>query len=152
MAMTSYDTALEVIEQRPDLNEFIGAREEEVVAAAERALNLKFPPLYRRFLRELGCGNFGSSEIYGVCTSNFENSSVPDGIWLTLEERRSANLPLHYVILAALGDGPYAVLDTRFSYEPDQCPVKAWLGREMDMIASDFGEFLLQQVTLALRS
>jgi antitoxin YobK len=151
MAATNYAAAMEIIQRHPDLNDFIGAREEESVVAAERALSLKFPPLYRRFLRELGCGSFGSSEIYGVCTVNFENSSVPDGIWLTLEERRSAYLPPYFVILAALGDGPYAVLDTRFSYEPDQCPVKAWLRREMDMIASDFGEFLLQQVTRALR-
>jgi hypothetical protein len=100
----------------------------------------------------LDAGIFGFFEVYGVCTADFENSAAPDGIWLTLRQRKLVELPQYFIILTALSDGPYAVLDTRFSYEPDQCPVKAWQGIELDSLAGDFGSFLLQQVAFVART
>jgi hypothetical protein len=54
----AYASALSLIEENRDLSRFMGLRDEELVVAAENALGLKFPPLYRQFLGDFGCGNF----------------------------------------------------------------------------------------------
>jgi hypothetical protein len=64
-----------------------------LVLKAESALGLKFPPTYRKFLLEYGCGNIFGMEFYGVVDDNFINSSIPDAIWITLNERKTSNLP-----------------------------------------------------------
>ena len=61
-------------------------------------LGLEFPPSYRRFVLDFGAGSFGASEVYGVIDSNFENSSVPDAVWCTLDVREF-DLTLDLVVL-----------------------------------------------------
>ena len=65
----------------------MGPRPEELVAAAERALGLEFPPGYREFVLDLGAGDVGGEEFFGVVDDGFEDSAIPDGVWLTLRER-----------------------------------------------------------------
>ena len=44
--------------------DFEGAKPESLVARAETALGLTFPPSYRRFLLEMGCGDINGLEIF----------------------------------------------------------------------------------------
>ena len=81
MSMQNLLGALEIIKRNPAKADFVGPRPEKIVAAAEERLGLKFPQTYRHFLLSLGAGNFGSEEFYGVIHENFENASVPNGIW-----------------------------------------------------------------------
>lgn len=125
--------------------DFEGAIEEEVIQKAEKILGLAFPPSYRMFISRYGCGDIEGLEIYGIIDDDFVNSSVPDAVWLTLNER-SSGLPDTYIIIAG-GDGEFYVIDTRyknsdgessiFSYEIDGSVIK---------IAEDFGEYLLAQL------
>jgi antitoxin YobK len=141
----------------------VGPRSEALVSKAEDALRLRFPPLYRRFVLEYGCGGFGPSEIYGVSRDEFAKATVPNGVWLTLQERCKGYLPPHLILISFLDDGEYAALDSRFSYEPDQCPVivctpfyneakkRPELSETSERLASDFGEFFLNQIIQALK-
>ena len=87
MSLRNYQIAKSLIEAAH--GDFEEAKPETLIAAAERALEIKFPPSYRKFLLTFGCVDINGSEIYGVIDDNFENSAVPNGIWLTLNERQS---------------------------------------------------------------
>jgi antitoxin YobK len=52
--MEDYTEARELIERHDDLADFMGERPEELVARAEEALGVRFPPTYRAFVRDLG--------------------------------------------------------------------------------------------------
>lgn len=135
-----------------DLAFFAGPRDASLVAAAEDALGLSLPPTYRRFVSELGAGNAGSREFYGVTTDSFTDASVPNGIWLTLDEREQFDLPKHLVIVGDTGMGEYYALDTSQRDSADESPVVIWMagraqeGHALEVVAPDFGSFFLQAI------
>jgi hypothetical protein len=59
---------------RDDDADVVGERPEALVDPAEQTLGLRFPPSYRAFVRELGAGDAGGEEFYGVI-DDFENST-----------------------------------------------------------------------------
>ncbi|CAN5232970.1 hypothetical protein BH18ACT4_BH18ACT4_04360 [soil metagenome] len=97
----------------------------------------------------------GGREFYGAIDDNFVDSSIPDGIWLTLDERERFGFPEHLVIVGETGMGEYYVLDTSQAGANGECPVVVWVagqsqeGGPLEVVAPDFGSFFwdaLQQV------
>jgi antitoxin YobK len=145
VSMQDLTDALVIVEANRGRSFFAGARDPALIAAAESVLGVAFPPTYRAFLEQLGAGNFGSFEIYGVTNDNFENGRVPNGIWLTLKQRRANIIPDNFIIIGASGDGGYYGLALR---EGDEAPVvlfypgvtpAAQLRREV--VATDFAAY-----------
>lgn len=147
MTMRDYDAAREILVARDDLADFAGPRDERLIERAEQALGLRFPPTYRRFLSELGAGNFGGTEIYGVIDDGFETSSIPDGIWNALEHRRDGTLPESLYEFYAPGDGEAVCLDLSAPGEEAQV-VGTWPGAQAkpEILFDDFGAWLLHAV------
>lgn len=133
---------------------FAGPRDDSLVAAAEDALGLRFPPSYRRFVRELGAGSVGSREFYGVTTNNFTDSSVPNAVWVTLDERSRFDLPGTLVIIGDTGTGEYYALDTAQRDSADESPVVTWSAAQsqendvLEIVSLDFGAFFLRAVEM----
>jgi len=151
MSLEKYRRARELITKAGG-GDFAGPRPEALVARAEAALGLRFPPSYRQFLLELGCGNVAGFEVYGVIDEDFANSSVPDAIWLTLEERRTNGLDPRFIVIGALGDGTFDCLDTAHLDRTGEAPV-VQVSAEGDnpvRIADSFGEYFLAEVQDAL--
>jgi hypothetical protein len=154
MGMAELERALDAVRDS-DRAHFVGPREPTLVAAAEEALGVSLPPTYRRFVAELGAGSIGGREIYGAITENFVDSSIPDGIWLTLDERERFGFPNHLVIIGDTGMGEFYVLDTSRRDDTGESPVVVWVagqsqdGDHLELVAPDFGSFFwaaLQQV------
>ena len=109
-----------------------------------------FSPSYRRFLLEYGAGSFGASEFYGVIDEKFENSSLPNGIWCTLQERRLGNLPLSLVNVSSDGAGGYFCIDC--TAELAEAPIVTYhMGypphrQGKETVATSFGKFCLDLV------
>jgi hypothetical protein len=149
--MQDYEIASKIITQNPDLSDFVGPREKALVDVAEKALELKFPPTYQRFLLEYGAGSFGSFEVFGIINENFESSSVPDAIWYTLTERKGANLPRELTVIGEDGMGGLFCLNLGMM-EDDEAHVTLYIPghpintQPNEVIAKDFGEFLLTYV------
>lgn len=143
MSMQDYENARQLIDDSGDAD-FDGEKTEELVQKAETALGIKFPPTYRRFLLELGCGDIGGAEFYGITGESFESSSVPNGIWLTLDERRTGNLPSNYVLVYADGDGSYCAIDTAQVHSDGESPVVRLSVDKtpVEEVAPSFGAFL----------
>jgi hypothetical protein len=156
MGMTELSTALRLIADHPALVHLVGPRPEELVAWAEQALNVRFPPTYRTFLRQLGADAFGSVKVYGVCDDDWEDSGIPDMVWLTLTNRRAGWLPERFIHIADDGMGGMIVLDLGDPGPEGEPRVKVWEtrfdpGDDLEVLASDFGTYLLAEVEAELR-
>jgi len=153
MSMADLERAFDLIAAHQEDADFAGPRDEQLIRLAEQALEVSFPPSYRRFLLQFGCGDIAGVEIYGLVDGNFSASTVPNGIWLSLKLRRTAKLPLSYVLISATGDGAYCALDTARRDESGESPVVLWSrgpGNKPEPISSDFGKFLLDEIASAL--
>lgn len=145
MSIDDYRVGRGLMAQDDDAD-VVGERPERLVELAEQALGVRFPPSYRAFVRELGAGDAGGEEFYGVIDDDFESSAVPDGVWLTLRHRETSGLPDHLVTVATTGDGSYYVVDAsgdgRF-----EGPVVIWTpglssaDDDLERVADSFGEF-----------
>lgn len=150
MSMDDLERFLELVNEHEDEADFVGPRDQGLVAAAEARLGLSFPPMYLRFLFELGAGDIAGQEFYGVISEEFVNSSVPNGIWLTLKARDEWHLPQSMVVVGFDGGVDYYVVDTAKAASGDEPPVEIWrpgisaAGDELERRASDFGEFALR--------
>lgn len=149
MGMKEYKQAVEIMNQYVELMDFVGPRSESLIAAAEKALEIRFPATYRRFLSEYGAGAFGSDEIYGIIDADFEKSAVPDAIWFTLLERKNWGLSSNLIAIYDADDGELFCLNVEkmpseeapiITYQPAYPPEE----QRLEIIAKDFGEFLLQ--------
>lgn len=154
MGMGELEQALDAVRDS-DRSHFVGRREPALVTAAEEALGVHLPPTYRRFVLELGAGSVGGREFYGAIDENFVDSSIPDGIWVTLDQREVFGFPTHLVIVGDTGMGEYYVLDTSQRDAAGESPVVVWVsglsqeGDSLEVVAPDFGSFLwaaVQQV------
>lgn len=153
MSMQNLIDAIRIVEKYPDKGSFAGQRSEELIITAEARLGLAFPPTYRKFLLALGAGNFGSVEFYGVIDENFETSSVPDGIWFTLTERKEIDLPHRLIAIGVTSYGELYCLDTAKKPEGPIIVYQSHLGpdeQQPEVVADDFGEFFLAQITARL--
>ena len=152
--MADLQEALNLVATNPGEGFFAGPRNAELVATAERALGGRLPPTYREFVTKLGAGSFGAFELYGVVDDDFEHSSVPNGVWLTLNERRASGLPGELVIVGSTGDGDYYCIQLREGkespvtlYQPGAPPDR----QRGEQLAQDFGEFFLEGVRAELQ-
>lgn len=156
MGLPEYQQAAALMSEHSDLQDFVGPRPENLVQTAEQTLGLRFPPSYRHFLLEYGAGSFGSAEVYGVIDGNFSSSSVPNGIWYTLSERRGSDLPSSMVVIYNDGAGDLLCLDCA-DQDGGEAPVVTFQPgapleiQRREVIAPDFGSFLLNLVKTEIR-
>ncbi|MFC4619367.1 SMI1/KNR4 family protein [Camelliibacillus cellulosilyticus] len=150
MSLDSYKKAKEIIYSNEDLADFVGGHSEQLIELAEKKLSIKFNGLYLDFLKSFGAGNFGTQEIYGILGSDFDNSSVPDGIWYTLTERIESNLPNNLLVIYDTGSDELFCLDYKqldINHEPKVVSYIPGVKKQpLEIIANDFGDFLLDLV------
>jgi SMI1-KNR4 cell-wall len=156
MSIEQLRAAIALISDNPRLADFVGPQPLGRVISAEKALNVRFPPTYREFLLQLGCGGFDSLEFYGVVKDDFENSRCPDAVWMTNRVRTLAATPGSYVLVSETGDGAYYAIDTSQVNSSGESPVVEWWPGFTEAednprsAASDFGDFLLRAVRSSL--
>lgn len=144
MNIQDLNTAFELIEENG--GDFEGEKDISLIEKAQSVLGVTFPPSYVEFLKSYGCGDIEGLEFYGVINDDFENSSVPDAIWVTLDERKSG-LPHNLVIVYAAGDGTYYALDTSKLDDNGECSVVSYESNgNLEVIADNYGSFLLDEL------
>lgn len=123
---------------------------EELIKKAENRLQLIFSPTYKTFILEYGYGSFGSLEIYGLIDDDFDNSGIPDAVWLHLQNKSDKQYPSFLLQISDVGDGFYYYLDSSKPNENGEYPVVIWghglKPEQAEIVYEDFGAFLLDQV------
>jgi hypothetical protein len=149
MSIQDLDIAFELIAKNGG-GDFDGRKDPVLVDKAEKRLGAKFPPSYKKFLNVLGCGDIKGLEFFGIINDDFENSSVPDAIWLTLDERK-AGLPNNLILVYAAGEGTYCAIDTSQVNFNNENPVIAYLpDGGTKIVANDYGSFFLSELKTML--
>jgi antitoxin YobK len=152
VGMQDVTTALNRVDTFQGRKRFVGPRDAGLIQAAEDALGVQFPPTYRAFLERLGAGSIRGREVYGVIDADFQESTIPDGIWLTLREREDGELPKSLVIVHSTGDGDYVAIDTSKRTADSENPMVLWhpgvstRDEELEEVSNDFGQFFLEFV------
>lgn len=158
MGTMELQRAYELIDTHRTIADFAGPKDESLVDAAQNILGVSFPPTYLRFLLDLGAGNFGYAEIYGVIDEDFTAPSVPDAIWLTLRDRIDFGLPQHLVHILDVGDGTSFFIDTGTVEHDGECPVVSLMlsypldVQQPNIVEADFGKLLLRVVQEVIRA
>jgi len=130
--------------------DFEGEKPSTLIKKAEKELGLVFPPSYKAFLSKYGCGDIEGLEFYGLIGEDFQNSGIPDAIWLTLEQRK-LGLPEYLVLVYATGDGVFIALNTRDINRNGEGAVIAYdTNGNTAKVAEGFGEFLLAELKTVL--
>ena len=146
--MNVIEKAIELILENG--GDFEGPKDLELIEKAELYLKINFPPSYKQFLSKLGCGDIEGQEFYGIINDDFENSCIPDAVWLTMSERQQG-LSEDLIIIGASGYGTYFALDTSKKNDAGENPVIEYMsGCETRYIADSFGEFLLSEINSVL--
>ena len=144
MSFQDLQRAFELIDDNG--GDFEGNKSGSLIAKAEQELNVSFPPSYKKFLSVYGCGDIEGLEFYGLINEDFENSSVPDAVWLTLSERQ-IGLPRELILVYMTGDGIYYAIDTGNVSDNGESPIVAY---ELDgltrKVYNDYGLFLLSEL------
>lgn len=144
--MDDYERAVDLLE-REGGGDFVGPKPTELIAAAEEALGFTFPPTYRRFVSDYGAGGVGGTEIYGVIDADFEDSSIPDGVWYNLQLRREGQAETLYVRLRSRRrHGLLPRHRARCRWRRDAGGWNLSRCREREEIAPDFGSAFLMLV------
>ena len=118
---------------------------EDLIAAAEHFLQLRFPDDYRAFLKRWGTLAIGPLEFYGITGDAFELSSIPNVIWFTKAKREQVGLPNYLLIVYDNNGAQYFCLDTR---EMESSPVLIWDVRSRNVRATkaeSLFDFILSQ-------
>ncbi len=149
MSLSDLDKAIELIEEYGG-GDFEGGKDQAIIEKAENVLEVEFPPTYLKFLSTLGAGDIEGLEFYGVINEDFENSGIPDAVWLTLNERKHG-LPKHLIIIYSAGDGTYYAIDTSQINSHGESPIVSvdTMGK-INKISDDFGSFLLSELQTVL--
>lgn len=157
MSYKDYEKAIELIEKNKDgLYKSDGASI-EAINLAEEILGLKFSKLYKEFLLRFGALSFGGEEIFGIVSSeDLTIKGEPNGIWLTLKERESSNLPKNLIVIYNTGYSELLCLDyNNVNTENEPRVVLFVPGVDLEhqtyeVISDDLGSFLLERVKFAL--
>jgi hypothetical protein len=149
MPLQDYLKAKKIIAKNEELSDFEEGCEVALIKLAEKKLGIEFSGAYYEFLKDFGVGSFGSIEIFGIIDEDFENSSVPDGVWYTLTERKQSGLSENYFVIGEMDEGGLICLDfsNLINNEPS---VKFISSNKVDDYAEDFGKYLLEIVTTQL--
>lgn len=142
--------SFDLIEKNQKITDFQGLNDNVLIEKAEKCLNLNFPPSYKLFLNKYGCGDVGSTEIYGLIKNNFDAEGEMNILWLIPNERKRYQLPESHIIIGGTDDGFWYVLDSSQTNADGEYPVYIYGfgedGKSQEKVYEDFGEFLLDQV------
>lgn len=150
-AMSDFDAALAITQANASNADSFGPASEENIDAAERMLNLRFPPSYRKFLQTLGVGAFYDAEFYGIIAGKVPGTSAPSMVWRTLEDRKLAGYPKTHVTIMSSGYGPIYCLDGPIVTPEGEYPVVEWTPATSavnpgERLAESFGAFFLNEL------
>lgn len=113
------------------------------------------PPSYRAMLMDQGILAFEGTTIYGLGKTGLQADSAPSVVFTTRKSREVGEISDTMVRIMASGYGPYFVIDCSEVDDAGEAPVykiaaTGYLdGKEL--VAQNFGAFLLQEVELELQ-
>lgn len=146
--------AFELIDEfNTDGSFFITPQELPVVDQTAGLLNVIFPRSYKDFLCRYGSLDLFSLQIFGIVGEKYKDVYIHEDIRSNISRLRTQDnlkFPESFIVIHELGNGELSCLDTSKMNADGECPVVAWYFGATEVLAEDFGAFLLDQVTQAI--
>jgi len=150
MSYNNYEKALELAKKCEGY--LVGnGQPNDVIKKGQQLLGLDFSRQHYDYLNKLGFLDFFGHEFYGIPKGDF--SGTPEGCMIecALVDRKAWNLPKEWVPVFNFDDGYMGYLDYGYLNEEGEPRVimAIYTGQKyeiVEVIAEDFGDFLLQQV------
>lgn len=158
MGVREAEQFVALVHGHPDISNELGGCDEEVIARAEEALGVTFPPSYRLFVRELGTCEIAGEAFSGVWVRDSDPGTIYGSVRDTLDLRATSGLPPALIAVRPDGMGGHFVLDTAAPDADGEAPVRVWeagaskAGDELEYIGPDFGTVALQLATRAVET
>lgn len=128
-----------------------GGKSEEIILQSEKKLGINFSKQCRDYYSKYGYLSFYGNEIFGIDPD--DNSGVLEGnsIAYAINDRNEYNLPFYWIPIYNYDDGNMAYLDySALNEEKEPRVIVAYYDENkykiVEVIAEDFGDFLLQLV------
>jgi hypothetical protein len=101
-----------LVDAHPDIFDVGVPASPDAITAAERFLGVEFPASFVEYLACWGNLAVGPLEFYGIAGSDFEDGSIPDGVWFTHVKRQEIGLPKPLVIVLNNDGDEFYCVDT----------------------------------------
>ncbi|MEH6942064.1 SMI1/KNR4 family protein, partial [Bacillus sp. JJ722] len=151
MSWSNYEKALALLNQNKVDCDYIGECLDLLIKKAENTLDLKFPSSYNHFIKKYGAGVFANYEILGVIHEKYYellDPDKPDVVRFTLIKRKERHLPDNFLPIIDIDPDILYCLDiNNLNEESEPAVVSFNVGEdwgEQELIAEDFGDFLLE--------
>jgi antitoxin YobK len=147
-AVDDSERLIELIASNDDIAHHADGCDAATLTAAESAIEIAFPPSYRRLVEEFGTFDIAGVEILGVYQTQAMGETLLGSVIETLDARRQYGLPSELIVVMFDGMGGLIVLD---GLEPDiegEYPVRVWSpgGADrggMEQLGTSFGSYAL---------
>lgn len=148
---------IRLLEQHPEESNWTGGLSAEDISSAEEQLGVPFPPSYRKFLSDLGSCEADGTEFLGIYRTPPMGDALLGTVHETLQAREDPRFPRELLVIQYDGMGGLVSLDASRRNEAGETPVVAWDPGSADrggpeVLAPDFGTYVLRQCTRALQS
>jgi len=111
MSKEAFEKLKRIVGDNSDIVDVGSPASDDAVHSAEKYLSISFPEDYKLFLKTWGTLAIGPREYYGIAGSDFENSSVPNGIWFTSKKRAQLDLPNNLIVVCDNDGVEYLCID-----------------------------------------
>ncbi|WP_020559638.1 SMI1/KNR4 family protein [Thiofilum flexile] len=127
---------IKAIEEKFKLYKTKGASD-ELIAEAERQLNLRFADDYKKYLSQFGAISFGSTELTGLNIDSYANV-----VSVTLKEiQRNASFPKNSIVLENTGVEGLLIL------QKEDGEIYEWVDGEKRVIFPSLKEYLKSKIS-----
>ncbi|WP_088840939.1 SMI1/KNR4 family protein [Listeria sp. ILCC797] len=129
----------------------VGGKSQEEILRSEEMLGIKFSKQCLEFYEKFGYLSFFGTEIFGIDPEDDSGILEGNSVAYTLNDREEYNLPFNWIPVYNYEDGNMAYLDfsNKNAEGEPRIIMCMYTGKEyeiMEVIAEDFGDFLLSLV------
>ncbi|MFD9944943.1 SMI1/KNR4 family protein [Nonomuraea sp. NPDC059023] len=147
-AVEASERLIELVRGNDDIVNHADGCDAGVIAAAESALDVAFPPSYRRLVEEFGTWDIAGEEFLGVYQTPALGVKLLGSVAETIDTRSQYGLPSDLIVVMFDGMGGLVVLDSSHANQEGEFPVLVWNPgvvdrKNMEKLGDDFGSFAL---------
>ena len=149
----SYKNYIKAMELAPNCKYYttVGGRTKEQIDKSEKLLGIKFSRQIKDFYENYGYLSFYGNEVFGIDPDDNSGFLEGNSVLYALNDRKEFNLPSEWIPIYNFQDGNMAYLDySKLNTENEPRVIMSLFNGvkygDIEILAEDFGDFLLQLV------
>jgi hypothetical protein len=132
----------------------VDGADQDTIKSLETEISVSLPKSYKRLLSQFGLLGFEGNMISGIGRNGIKGDNFGSVYFSTMQLRHSKEIAPNMVHVMPSGYGPYFVIDCAQIDQLGEAPVyeinERGYSHGMKKVADSFGEFLLNEVKMAL--